>query len=59
MHYNSTRKEIEKSSKLLFNKILNGEIKESIYKIMKLENASDAHKLIQSRETTGSIILQP
>ena len=59
MHYNLTRKEMENSSKLLFNKILNNEIRESIYKIMKLENASDAHKLIQSRKSTGSIILQP
>jgi NADPH2:quinone reductase len=59
MHYNLTRKELEKSSNLLFQKIINKEIKEHIYKIIELKNASEAHKLIQSRETYGSIILKP
>jgi len=59
MHYNLTRKELESSSNLLFKKIINKEIKEYIYKIIKLENASTAHELIQSRKSVGSIILKP
>jgi len=59
MHYNLTREQMENSSNLLFQKIINKEIKESIYKILKLENAAEAHQLIQSRKSTGSIILQP
>ena len=59
MHYNLTRKQLIQSSKLLFKKIINKEIKEHIYKILKLENAKVAHRLIESRETIGSIILKP
>ena len=59
MHYNLTRKELEKSSKLLFKKIIKKEIKSHIYKEIKLKNAKDAHKLIESRRSYGSIILKP
>ena len=59
MHYNLTRDQLEKSSNLLFQKIINKEIKEHIYKVIELKNASEAHRLIQSRESYGSIILKP
>ena len=59
MHYNLTRDQLEESSGLLFKKIINKEIKENIYKIIKLENAAEAHTLIQSRKSYGSIILKP
>ena len=59
MHYNLTRNQLEKSSNLLFQKIINKEIKEHIYRTIELKNASEAHKLIESRESYGSIILKP
>ena len=59
MHYIRNREELEKSSFVLFNKIKNKEIKPSIFKVIKLSDASEAHKLIQSRKSTGSIILKP
>jgi len=59
MHYNLTKKQLENSSNLLFKKIINKEIKGHIFKIIKLENASEAHELIQSRNSFGSIILKP
>ena len=59
MHYNLTREQLEKSSNLLFQKIINKEIIEHIYKVIELKNASEAHKLIESRESYGSIILKP
>ena len=59
MHYIRNRKELELSSNNLFKKIKNKEIKPNIFKKFKLSEASDAHKLIQSRESIGSIILQP
>ena len=59
MHYNLTREQLIQSSKLLFEKIISKEIKEHIYKSIKLENATEAHRLIESRETVGSIILKP
>ena len=59
MHYIRNRKELELSSNNLFKKIKKKEIKPNIFKKFKLSEASEAHKLIQSRESLGSIILQP
>jgi NADPH:quinone reductase and related Zn-dependent oxidoreductases len=59
MHYNKTREELNHSSKKLFNKIKNGFIKTNITNIIELKKASQAHILLQSRKTTGSIILRP
>ena len=59
MHYIQNRKELEKSSAKLFNKIKDKEIKPNIYKAFKLSEASEAHRLIQSRKSFGSIILKP
>ena len=58
MHYNSNREELENSSNTLFNKFINGEIKGNITKIFNLKDASKAHLELQSRITTGSIILK-
>ena len=59
MHYNLTREQLLNSSSLLFKKIINKEIKDNIYKAIKLKNAQEAHELIQSRKSYGSIILKP
>lgn len=59
MNYNRTRKELKNSSNLLFKKIINKQIKNHIFKIFDLKDASQAHRLIQSRKSTGSIILKP
>ena len=59
MHYIKNREELELSSNRLFKKIKNKEIKPNIYKKFKLSDATDAHKLIQSRKSSGSIILEP
>ena len=59
MHYNATREELENSSNLLFKKIIKKEIKDNIYKALELKNAKEAHELIQSRKSYGSIILKP
>ena len=58
MHYNSNREELENSSNTLFNKIINEEIKENVTKIFDLKDASKAHLELQSRITTGSILLK-
>ena len=59
MHYIRTRKELELSSNRLFEKIKNKDIKPNIFKKFKLSEAHKAHELIQSRESTGSILLEP
>ena len=59
MHYIRNRDELNDSSNKLFEKIKNKEIKPNIFKSFKLSEASDAHELIQSRKSSGSIILKP
>ena len=59
MNYTLNKKEITKSSNKLFKKIENREIKTNIYKKIKLEEARKAHEILQSRESFGSIILEP
>ena len=59
MHYIRNREELEISSNKLFSKIKSKEIKPNIFKTFKLSEASEAHKLIQSRKSIGSIILKP
>ena len=59
LHYTRTRKELEGSSELLFSKIRNNKIKEHIVAKIDLNNAADAHELLQSRQATGSIVLKP
>ena len=59
MHYTLNRKELENSSNLLFTKIKTKLIKHHIFEKIRLKDASKAHKLLQSRKTSGSIILVP
>jgi len=59
MHYNRTRKELELSSKTLFKKIEKKEVKSNISKKYILKDAYKAHKKLQSRKTTGSLLLKP
>ena len=59
MHYIRNTDELNDSSNKLFEKIKNKEIKPNIFKSFKLSEASDAHELIQSRKSFGSIILKP
>jgi NADPH2:quinone reductase len=59
MHYTPNRKELLNSANLLFEKIKNGALNHHIFKKINLKEASDAHKLLQSRKSSGSIILIP
>jgi NADPH:quinone reductase len=59
MNYTLNREELLKSSNKLFKKMRIGDVKTSIYKKFKLEEAQKAHEIIQSRKSFGSIILEP
>ena len=59
MGYTLNREELVNCSNNLFAKMKNQDVKSHIYKKFKLEEAIDAHKTIQSRESSGSIILEP
>jgi len=59
MGYTKNREELINCSENLFEKIKNGQIKKNIFKKFKLEYASKAHEVLQSRKSFGSIILEP
>ena len=59
MGYTLNREELLNCSNKLFEKMKNKDLKSNIYKKFKLEGALEAHKTIQSRESSGSIILEP
>ena len=59
MGYTLNREELLNSSNNLFEKMKNGDIKANIYKKFKLNDADEAHRTLQSRESFGSIILEP
>ena len=59
MGYTLNRDELLNCSNNLFEKMKNGDVKTNIYKKFKLNNAEEAHRILQSRESSGSIILEP
>ena len=59
MGYTLNREELLNCSNNLFEKMKNGDVKANIYKKFKLNNADEAHRILQSRESSGSIILAP
>ena len=59
MHYNATRKELLCSSGALFGLMKNGKIRANLSKIYRLKDASSAHAALESRRTTGSVVLRP
>jgi len=59
MGYTLNREEMINCSNKLFEKMKNKDVKPNIYKKFKLEEAEEAHVILQSRESSGSIILEP
>mgnify|MGYP001211467272 FL=1 len=59
MGYTLNREELLNCSNNLFEKMKNGDVKTNIYKKFKLNNADEAHRILQSRKSSGSIILEP
>ena len=59
MGYTLNREELIHCSNKLFEKMKNNEVRPNIYKKFKLEEAKEAHIILQSRESLGSIILEP
>ena len=59
MGYTVNRKELIDCSNKVFDKIKNGDLKANIFQKFKLSQAEEAHKKLQSRQSHGSIILEP
>ncbi len=58
-HYIATRAELEQAAASLFEVLQAGIIKVSINQRFSLREAAEAHRLLESRQTTGSTILLP
>ena len=58
-HYAGMRVDLEATSKDLFDIVLSGKVKIDISKIYALKDAAQAHRDLESRKTTGSLILVP
>jgi NADPH2:quinone reductase len=57
--YVSTRGELLASAQALFEKIRSGAVRVHIGRRFPLEHAADAHRALEGRETSGSVVLLP
>jgi NADPH2:quinone reductase len=57
--YIATRADLLERSKALFDVVLSGKVKIETTARYKLADAAQAHRDLESRKTTGSVILQP
>jgi len=57
--YFADRKDLVAGAKALFAAVLSGQIKVSISETFALRDAEKAHRALESRQTTGSVILLP
>ncbi len=58
-HYTRTRDELVASASALFEKIRSGAVNVRIDRRLPLDQAADAHRALESRQTTGSVLLVP
>lgn len=57
--YFTSRADTVEAADALFAAILDGSIKPSVSRTMKLADAAEAHRALEARETTGSLVLIP
>ncbi|HYG66499.1 MAG TPA: quinone oxidoreductase, partial [Anaeromyxobacteraceae bacterium] len=58
-HYVSTRTELEEGAKELFDVVASGAVRVDVSHTWPLEEAAMAHRALESRATTGSVVLLP
>ncbi len=58
-NYTGSRDELEWRSRDLFTWIESGQLQLSIYKVYPLQDAADAHRDLESRRTSGKLLLKP
>jgi NADPH2:quinone reductase len=59
MSYVASRKDLETSARTLFDAIGRGSVRPEVRHRYPLEDAREAHRALEARETTGSIVLVP
>lgn len=58
-HYTATREELDWRAGEIFSAIADGSLRLSIQDTLPLERAADAHRMLESRATTGKLLLIP
>jgi NADPH:quinone reductase len=58
-HYFPNRESLLEGAKALFDAILSGAIRVEISRTYPLVEAAEAHRALEGRETTGSVVLLP
>lgn len=58
-HYTLTREELDRRAGDVFRWIGSGEVKLKIEKVFPLSETAESHRLLESRKTTGKLILVP
>jgi len=58
-HYTARRRALETMANELFDVVRQGAVKIEVHHRFPLKDAAEAHKALESRETTGSVILIP
>src|SRR5690606_25632891 len=58
-HYSSRRDELLGRAKELFDGILSGAVRIRVDRAMPLNEAGEAHRLLESRQTVGKLVLIP
>ncbi len=59
IHYTASRADLEETAKSLFDVVASGKVKIEVTGTYKLADAAQAHRDLEGRKTTGSIILVP
>lgn len=59
VHYLNGREALLEGAELLFGAVADGSIKVNINKTFPLSEAADAHRALEGRDTTGSVVLLP
>lgn len=57
--YTATRSDLEATAKELFDVVMSGKVKIDVSRTYALKDAQQAHRDLESRKTTGSIVLLP
>ena len=59
LHYTASRADLDAVAKSLFDVVSSGKVKIEVTGTYKLAEAAQAHRDLEGRKTTGSIILEP
>lgn len=57
--YTATRQELESRAGEVLDAVRSGKLKVRIFKTLTLPHAAEAHRLLESRQTTGKLLLTP